>query len=260
MSQIFLSISRVAFAIALLATFTSAADSFAQRSSGGGASGGFGGSSLFGGGSSLGGSGGLGGGNFGGGQGSFGGGLGQGIGGQGGGGLGGGGNQLGVNATTQGGNTGFVGRDSQDAQAMFQQMNRNATQFLNQFNQSRNGGGNRGRDANTMQERRPPVRVNLVLGFTPPPRQDGGGLITAQRISASLITKGFTSAGVSIGNRVATLTGQVPTADDRRLIERLASLEPGIDRVVNQLTVETTDAEPIPQGSRSSGSRNSPSF
>jgi hypothetical protein len=51
-----------------------------------------------------------------------------------------------------------------------------------------------------------------------------------------------TGSGVQVEVRagIATLTGTVPTDRDREMIEQLALLEPGIEKIENELTVDPT--------------------
>lgn len=51
------------------------------------------------------------------------------------------------------------------------------------------------------------------------------------------INSAAAGVNVSVQNRVATLSGTVATSEIRDRIERMARLEPGISRIVNQITV-----------------------
>jgi osmotically-inducible protein OsmY len=45
----------------------------------------------------------------------------------------------------------------------------------------------------------------------------------------------------TLENRTLTLTGTVQTQNERKMVERLALLEPGVSRVNNQLSVVSAD-------------------
>ena len=189
---------------------------------------------------------------FGGGQSPFGslggGGLGgSGLGGSGLGGSGFGGGQGGAgslsggqqfNFNTQGGNQGgFIGRDSQDIGAIFESLNQNGEEFLNRFERSMSA-RDRGRGSNQGVDARPPIRVKLRLGFRPLATPAANlSAPTAGRINSLLVNKGFDGATTRIANGVATITGSVQTEGDRKMLVRLARLEPGVVRVDNRLTV-----------------------
>ncbi|MEM6656432.1 MAG: BON domain-containing protein [Planctomycetota bacterium] len=203
-----------------------------QRNTGGGAA--TGGGSLFGGGSSFGGTSSFGGGGstaFGqasGGQAAFG--------------------QSSFGQTQAGGQntSGFVGRSGADSQAFFEQLGRGSNQFFQRLERSFSRRGDRGRGAAQPQEQRPPVRVQLRLGFTPELDATARTVSASTSINKSLMVKRFDWASVAIADGVATLTGAAPSASDRRLIERLARLEPGVVRVDNQITAP--EDLPRPQG------------
>jgi osmotically-inducible protein OsmY len=59
-----------------------------------------------------------------------------------------------------------------------------------------------------------------------------------ERLEKFLLQGGSTQIEVSVENRTASLEGSVNSDDDRRLAERLVSLEPGVDRIENRLVVE----------------------
>ncbi len=210
------------------------------------------------------------GGGYGGGYGGggFGGGFGNGAGGFGGGGFGGGGVGRGAGGLGAGGTIGgmnqsslgggqlnpatrqmmnqrfqrgnFVGRDAADVETLFQSQNGNPVQAmmgavienLNQLRESR-------RRWRERQNAPPPIHVQL---------KPSSELMTAQatpatrevqtRINGMMRQGGLATADVVITGRVAVLRGTVATDHDRALAERLASLEPGVSRVQNLLTIE----------------------
>ncbi|MEM6330548.1 MAG: BON domain-containing protein [Planctomycetota bacterium] len=191
------------------------------------AGGGGGGAGLFGGGQSLFGS------SINAGFGANAGGVGQlGQGGQ----LGGfGSNQFSFSQQTgQDGN--FVGRTGGDTGAVFEALNRGSNEFLNRFERTLNS-RNRGRGQNQAVDARPPIRVNLRLGFRAPATPSRNlAAPTAERLNLLLADKGF-GASASVAGGVAVLTGQVEDDGQRRMLEQLARLEPGISRVENRLNI-----------------------
>ncbi len=60
-----------------------------------------------------------------------------------------------------------------------------------------------------------------------------------ESLGKTLGTEGLAPIQVSVANRTATLRGSVASADDRSLAELVASFEPGIDQVQNELTVQS---------------------
>jgi hypothetical protein len=235
-----------------------------QQGFGGGGGGGFGGTTT-------GGFGNTGGGGFGG---TTGGGLGGttgGFGNTGGGGFGGGGlgGTTGGFGGTTGGfgtNTGFggtaIGNTGQyslsgPVQSMFggggaQGQGNN---FLNQFLQQQQTAG-RAQQTNrqtqtTGQNVRPPVRVRMNIAFdpTPPPAaiSSSAGAIPAipglnathagTRLSGLIARRGLADATIEMDGRTAVLRGTVSDANERSLLERIASMEPGVSDVRNELEV-----------------------
>ena len=108
---------------------------------------------------------------------------------------------------------------------------------LNRNNAQRNAGNQRRGAANGAQST--PIRPVQVIAFTPPVK-------TSQSIEAS-VTADIASAvsqgripGVAVsvdGQGTATLQGHVNTESDRKKAERIVQLEPGVRKVVNQITV-----------------------
>ena len=98
-------------------------------------------------------------------------------------------------------------------------------------------GGNR-------QNQQTQIRARMTIGFTTAPN-------TRSRVAMQLETrlakipqiKTPVPIRVSVlDGRVAVLRGSVAKASDRKLIERLAMLEPGISKVKNELTVASPTA------------------
>lgn len=88
----------------------------------------------------------------------------------------------------------------------------------------------------------------MRIGFDVPQLEAGSGEIEPVAVAAA---KSFTSAvsrmpgtavEITVQGRTAVLQGTVPSDRERLLAERLALLEPGIERVENRLTI----AEPSP--------------
>lgn len=233
--------------IATLVAFSLAAvgsDALAQRNSTTGG----GGSSLFGGaGNSFGGgAGGFGGGGSVAGPGRIGGGAGGfGQGGQGGfGGAGGLGQGFGAGGA-QGGNT-FVGRDSADVADFFNSRNPLAGQAAGRGTQTR-AAMERGRGVNSEDNARPPVLVKVSLGFAPPPQPLAyQAEPTAARLNSMITRHGFDDARIELVDGVAVLSGSVVSESNRRVLTRLARLEPGVSRVEDRTTLVSDDGEPAP--------------
>ncbi len=145
-------------------------------------------------------------------------------------------NALTLNQQT-GQNGGFVGRTGDDTAAVFEALNQSGNEFLNRFERTMNS-RNRGRGQNQASDARPPIRVTLSLGFRPPkaPARNLPGP-TADRLNGLLSEKGF-SAAATIIDGVALLTGKVADDAERRMLESLAKLEPGVERVDSRLTVQ----------------------
>jgi hypothetical protein len=88
------------------------------------------------------------------------------------------------------------------------------------------------------------VRATVKLGFSVP------GTTSATRSTdinsrlnrmANATVRGVI---VQMEGRTAVITGRVPTLDDGKMMERLLSLEPGIDRVKNELIYESGETNP----------------
>jgi osmotically-inducible protein OsmY len=88
------------------------------------------------------------------------------------------------------------------------------------------------------------IRAKLVARIPvnrPPAAQVSSQL--AQRIQNSSWVKTESPLQVTLDQGTATLRGVVASDNDRRLVERMAKLEPGVRRVNNLLTVA---ASPTP--------------
>jgi hypothetical protein len=90
------------------------------------------------------------------------------------------------------------------------------------------------------------VRATVSLGFeVAPPTNAVATQAINDRLSRipSSILNGVT---VEINGRTATIRGEVNAPSDGKVIERLLSLEPGIDAVDNELTYANGQAPPMP--------------
>jgi osmotically-inducible protein OsmY len=152
---------------------------------------------------------------------------------------------LGQGGFGQGGQN-FVGRDSSDMQAAFNNMNRTSGQFLQQLGRTLNGGSRRNQRRNQGQNENatPPVRVQLRLA----PEDQPSPVATASQLQARLerlfadVEVG--SPEVTVEGDVVTLRGAAPSDSRRLVIEKLAELEPGVRQVWNLMTVAPTGDEP----------------
>ncbi|HEY4235149.1 MAG TPA: BON domain-containing protein [Lacipirellulaceae bacterium] len=243
---------------------------------GGGGNGGFGGGSGFGGGGGgFGGSGGgfgssgFGSGGIGGGGSGFGSGT-TGFSGFGGSGFGGGsnfggsfGNAFGSNGFGsggggqgfgQGGQGGqqFIGRSDTDMQSMMKNLGKNSNQFLQQLNRTL-GQGNRGKQPNQQKENvklQVPVRLHVAFEGAPP---QSTALATALHghIDKLLAARKIGEPDIEVDGDTVVLRGTAESDSQRLVIEKLVSLEPGVYRVSNQMTVagsSPADSTPRPAG------------
>jgi hypothetical protein len=96
------------------------------------------------------------------------------------------------------------------------------------------------------------VRSTMKPSFevpTPRPTNIELGNNIQSRIGRLPLPDKFQNVSVSVVGRTAVLTGQVNSMADARFIERLVSLEVGIDSVENRLQVPTEATESVPAGS-----------
>jgi hypothetical protein len=141
---------------------------------------------------------------------------------------------------------GFVGRDAEDVRGTFDNMSgRNPgrgamfdmmVENMNEMRESRR----RWREQNAAQ---PAVRVRLVPAFdlAPPSPAQAAAAVQA-RLTNTVTTRSIGSAQVELNGRTAILRGSVGTARERELVERLASMEPGVSQVQNLLTVSASES------------------
>jgi hypothetical protein len=140
------------------------------------------------------------------------------------------------------GNQQFVGRDSSDMQAVFNNLGRNSNQFFQQLN--RTMGAGRGRQAGEQpQNERPPVRVQLRVAFDydqPTPSVVARDL--GERLERVLAEHHVNQPEVIIEGRTAILRGTAANESQRLVLEKLVQLEPGVSAVVNQMAIATDTA------------------
>jgi hypothetical protein len=144
---------------------------------------------------------------------------------------------------------GFVGRDAEDVRTGFQSqfagrgsggMLDSMIENLNEMRDSRR----RWREQNSAP---PPIRVRLQPAFDLPVLPAGQANLEIQsRLTDVMELRGVASPQVEIAGRTATLRGAVATERDRALLERLASLEPGVSEVKNLVTIQPQLVLPPP--------------
>jgi hypothetical protein len=249
-----------ACAFAMVAATASHAQRFGSSGASGFGSGSFGsgsfgnssfGSSNFGssafGGSSFGSSS-FGGGGFGSGMGSGLGGMSSGMGGFGNSGFGGGGGFGNSSFGNQGmggyGGQSFVGRDSADMAATWNQMGQAGAQMFNQMNRAMSRNTNRQQDDAVKVENVPqPMRVNLKVAFTsrrPSPADLTSTIRT--RFGAILAAQNIVAPQLTMEGDVAVLSGVAATESQRIVLEKLIAMEPGVRAVRNEMTVVAPSA------------------
>lgn len=141
---------------------------------------------------------------------------------------------------------GFVGADASDAanvmsmQGIQNQMQMNSLQ--NAFSQfgRQNQQRNQNRNQNTSQRGQKPLRVSITADI--PLSSAASAPTTLGRQFETRLTKlpGLdtdNSVRVTMEGRTAVLSGSVASERDRKLVEGLALLEPGISSVQNELVV-----------------------
>ncbi|MBP88259.1 MAG: hypothetical protein CMJ64_16335 [Planctomycetaceae bacterium] len=107
-----------------------------------------------------------------------------------------------------------------------------------------------GAQANAQSTAEPRIRFRITLGFSHP--RPTGAKVSAQfarRLSRIPQLPSARSVAVTMEERTAVLAGAVETERERRLIEKLAMMEPGVSAVRNELTVKADAALlPVPEG------------
>jgi osmotically-inducible protein OsmY len=106
------------------------------------------------------------------------------------------------------------------------------------------GGRNQMNQNQNQKSNKPQIRATVKLGFQVPVRTSAATtrLINdrLQRIPSAAL------AGVSVemSGRTAVIRGEVGSPEDGKMVERLLSLEPGVDAVRNELTFASGPALP----------------
>lgn len=193
------------------------------------------------------GSGGLGGGGLGAGggigQGGFGqGGLGQGGMGQGGLGASGFGGQGGFGQTQ----SGFIGRDSSEVTAMFDNMARQGQQFMNRAERAMNRGGRQATD--TGEQTQQQVRIKLRVGFDfPDPATSPMSAEFDSRMSRLMTDRDVSDLSFQRQGGTVVVSGTAADEFERMLVEQILAQQPGVATVTNQMTVAEAIDAPTPQ-------------
>jgi osmotically-inducible protein OsmY len=110
---------------------------------------------------------------------------------------------------------------------------------------NRNRQQNQGDDDNE----RPPVRIRLQVGFTPPRAAPS---VVATNINTRLaqlaVDHSLGQPQVSVEGGTVVLRGVAESESQRRVLERLIMLEPGVLSVRNEMVLAgATTEEPLPQ-------------
>ena len=89
----------------------------------------------------------------------------------------------------------------------------------------------------------------MTLGFTHPhPAPSKISTNFAQRLSRIPQLPSAQSIAVTMEDRTAVLVGQVDSEREKRMIEKLAMMEPGVAEVRNELTVNSAqELLPLPE-------------
>lgn len=105
---------------------------------------------------------------------------------------------------------------------------------------------------NSQMNQQPSVRATVRLGFQvapQPPAQLARSV--SSRLTRLPIPDRLKTLNVEMNGRTAVLRGTVSNQDDIRLLENILSLEPGIDKVDNQLVVSNASNTVVPTPIRS---------
>jgi hypothetical protein len=157
-----------------------------------------------------------------------------------------------------GGGQMFVGRDSGDMNAVMSQMGRAGTQFFSQMtrNMAQGGGGrnnrNRRQDEGDDENERPPVSIRLEVGFTPPQVTPNAVAMNINgRLARLAVDHSLGRPQVTVEGGTVVLRGIAESDSQRRVIERLILLEPGVLSVRNEMVLageaDATTEESLPQ-------------
>lgn len=135
------------------------------------------------------------------------------------------------------GNRSFVGRDANDMQAIFSQLGRSSNQFFNNMNRQM-ARANRQQTAVTTRNAPQQIRTEVLVAFdAPQPSADVVAKTLQVRLAKIMGDHHMTVPTVSVQNGTAVLSGVAKSENERRVIESLVSLEPGVRSVRNEMTV-----------------------
>jgi len=140
----------------------------------------------------------------------------------------------------------FIGRDAQDARNVLDTLNgRDRRNFMfDMLVENLSEMRDQGRRFEAQNTTPTPARVRLVPAFTAPTIVSTGAPATVvqARLNQTVTLPelpGVSGPNVSMNGRVATVTGTVATEHDRKLVEKLISIQAGVSTVDNQLVVAT---------------------
>jgi hypothetical protein len=136
---------------------------------------------------------------------------------------------------------GFVGRDAEDVRTSFESQSggRGPGGMLDMMVENLNEMRDARRRWREQNSQPPAIRVRLQPAFDVPVLPAGQANLEIQtRLARVMQLRGVGSPQVEIAGRTAFLRGTVPTERDRALVARIASLEPGVSRVENLVTIQ----------------------
>jgi len=148
-----------------------------------------------------------------------------------------------------GGGRAFVGRDAGDMQSVWNQLGASSTQFFNQMNRNMSRSDRASRPAApTIQNPPQKVRVELQVAFNAPqPASDVVASKIRTRLERLSIDHSIGQPVVTMEGDTAVLGGVAATENQRLVVERLISMEPGVRQVRNEMVVaEPPGAEVAP--------------
>jgi hypothetical protein len=147
----------------------------------------------------------------------------------------------------QGGGQNFIGRDSGDMSAVFNQMGRAGTQFFNQMNRNARGQNRNNRNqqnAQSSENAASEVRVQLNVAFNHPrPTPSVVANTVRTRLANILPAQGVAQPDVTVDGDVVVLRGVAANDNQRLVLEKLIALEPGVMSVRNEMTVAPSTSD-----------------
>ncbi|QDU55438.1 BON domain-containing protein [Aeoliella mucimassa] len=143
-------------------------------------------------------------------------------------------------------NSGFVGRTSDDVTNMFNNMTRQNTQG-GQSGRTRNS-SNRSTRSSSSNRVQQPVRVTLKVAFDHPAiRTPQRTIAENEKVMELLTDQNLSGVSMSRSEGRVVLGGTAPTAWDRKVAEKLVSLQPTVVSVSNEMSVSETVSTPSPE-------------